>query len=102
MISEMRSLGSLIRFTPRPADLCASFCSSADALPTMLRSVSPRVLDAIRLEGRPLGTGHRRPNCDLARPIMSRHLQALRDLGLVVWDGRGPKGPACLMEALLI
>lgn len=37
-----------------------------------------------------VGTGQ---VAELARPTASRHLQALRELDLVSWEGQGPKDP---------
>ncbi|HMS74348.1 ATP-binding protein [Gordonia sp. (in: high G+C Gram-positive bacteria)] len=97
IFSEMRSLGLTDPIYTQTSGSVRLVLSSADALPDDVRSgltkSARRVLDVLRLEGRPLGTGQVAELADLARPTASRHLQALRDLGLVVWDGQGPKDP---------
>ena len=71
--------------------------SSADALPEDVRSSlskgARQVLDVLRLEARPLSTGQVAELAGVTRPTASRHLQSLREHGLVDWDGRGPKDP---------
>lgn len=49
-----------------------------------------KVLDTLRLEGRPVSS-QIAELAGIARPTAARHLQTLRKLGLVVWDGQGPK-----------
>lgn len=69
--------------------------SSADALPEDVRANLPKaarkVLDTLRLEGRPLSTGQIAELARVRRPIASLHLQSLRELGLVAWEGQCPK-----------
>lgn len=97
IFAEMRSLGLADPIYTQTSGSVRLVLSSADALPDDVRlSLSKgarQVLDVLRLEGRPLGTGQVAELAGLARPTASRHLQALRELGLVVWEGQGPKDP---------
>lgn len=52
-----------------------------------------RVLDALRLAQRPLGTGQVVELVGMARPTVIRHLSRLRDEGLVVWEGESRRDP---------
>lgn len=71
--------------------------SAADAIPTDILDALPRgarsVLDALRAAGRPLGTGQIEELVGVARPTAVRYLRALRDSGVVVWDGQSPRDP---------
>lgn len=40
-----------------------------------------------------MSTGQIAELAGIARPTASRHLQTLRKLELVAWDGQGPKDP---------
>lgn len=51
------------------------------------------ILDVLRLEAKPLSTGQVAELVGIARPTASRHLQTLRKLELVEWDGQGPRDP---------
>lgn len=97
IFAEMRSLGLTDPIYTQSTGSVRLVLSSADALPEEVRSSLSRgarqVLDVLRLEGQPLGTGQVAELAGLARPTASRHLQALRELSLVIWEGQGPKDP---------
>ena len=97
IFAEMRSLGLTDPIYTQTSGAVRLVLSSADALPDAVCSRLPKgarqVLDVLRLEAQPLGTGQVAELAGLARPTASRHLQTLRDLGLVAWDGQGPKDP---------
>jgi len=71
--------------------------SSADTVSAEIRAALPKgamaVLDNLRSAGRPLGTGQIAELVGVTRPTAGRHLQALRDAGLVLWEGESPKDP---------
>ena len=71
--------------------------SSADAIPSEVLDGLPRgaraVLDALRAAARPLGTGQIEELVGVARPTAVRHLRALRDAGLVAWEGQSQRDP---------
>ncbi|QIM15902.1 ArsR family transcriptional regulator [Leucobacter insecticola] len=52
-----------------------------------------RLLDTMRMAQRPLGTGQILELAGLARPTVIRHLQRLRDAGLITWQGDSPSDP---------
>lgn len=97
IFGEMRALGLSDPIYTQTAGSVRLVLSSADALPEDVRASlakgARKVLDILRLEGRPLSTGQVAEIAGTARPTASRHLQALRDHGLVVWEGQGPKDP---------
>lgn len=97
IFGEMRSLGLTDPIYSQTSGSVRLRLSSADALPEAVRSSLPRaarrVLDTLRLEGRPMSTGQIAELAGIARPTASRHLQTLRRLELVAWDGQGPKDP---------
>lgn len=94
---EMRSLGLTDPIYAQTSGAVRLVLSSADALPDAVRARLPqgarKVLDALRLEAQPLGTGQVAELAGITRPTASRHLRTLRDLGVVTWDGQGPKDP---------
>lgn len=71
--------------------------SAADAIDRELLKAMPKsteaVLDALRLAGRPLGTGQIAELAGVARPTAGRALRALRDADLVAWDGQSERDP---------
>lgn len=52
-----------------------------------------RILDAMRIAQRPLGTGQIQELVGLARPTVVRYLNRLRDADFVVWEGESSKDP---------
>lgn len=97
IFGEMRKLGLADPIYSQTSGSVRLVLSSADALPEDVRASLPKaarkVLDTLRLEGRPLSTGQIAELAGVTRPTASRHLQSLRELGLVAWDGQGPKDP---------
>jgi ATP-dependent DNA helicase RecG len=97
IFGEMRSLGLTDPIYSQSSGSVRLVLSSADALPEDVRASLPKaarkVLDTLRLEGRPMSTGQIAELAGIARPTASRHLQTLRKLELVAWDGQGPKDP---------
>lgn len=97
IFSQMRMVGLTDPMYSQTSGSVRLVLSSADALPEDVRSSLPKgarhVLDVLRLEARPMSTGQVADLAGVARPTASRHLRALRDHGLVVWDGQGPQDP---------
>ena len=97
IFSEMRSLGLSDPIYSQTSGSVRLVLSATDALPEDVRASLPkgarRVLDALRLEGRPMSTGQIAELAGITRPTASRHLQILRDHGLVTWDGQTPNDP---------
>lgn len=52
-----------------------------------------KVLDILRMQGRPLGTGQIAELAGVARPTAGRALHSLRDAGLVLWEGASDRDP---------
>lgn len=97
IFGAMRALGLADPIYTQTSGSVRLVLSSADALPEDVRqSLSQsarRVLDVLRLEGRPLSTGQVVELTGISRPTVLGHLQTLRELGLVTWDGQSPKDP---------
>ncbi len=97
IFGEMRTLGLTDPIYAQSSGSVRLVLSSADALSEDVRSSLPKaarkILDTLRLEGRPMSTGQVAELVGVTRPTASRHLQRLRELGLVTWDGQGPKDP---------
>ncbi len=97
IFGEMRRLGLSDPIYTQTSGSVRLVLSSADALPDDVRAALPsgarKVLDTLRMEGRPMSTGQVADLAGITRPTAGRHLQTLRDHGLVVWDGQGPKDP---------
>lgn len=78
--------------------------SSADAMPQEIReALAPHALDALNLlrrAGRPLGTGQVADLAGITRPTAGRYLQALREAGLVTWEGTSPRDPRATWRLL--
>lgn len=93
----MRKLGLTDPIYSQTSGSVRLVLSSADALPEDVRAVLTKagrqILDVLRLEARPLSTGQIAELVGITRPTASRHLQMLREHGLVEWDGKGPKDP---------
>ncbi len=97
IFSEMRRVGLADPMYVQTTETVRLTLLASNAVPeaimTSLGAGAIRVLDALRLAQRPLGTGQITELVDLARPTVLRHLNALRDAGLVVWEGDSPKDP---------
>ncbi len=97
IFAEMRSLGLTDPIYSQGSGSVRLVLSSADALDEDVRASLPkaarRILDVLRLEAKPLSTGQVAELAGIARLTASRHLQTLRDLGLVEWDGQSPRDP---------
>lgn len=100
IFGEMRSLGLTDPIYSQSSGSVRLVLSSADALPEDVRASLPKaarkVLDTLRLEGRPMGTGQIAELASIARPRASRHLQTLRNLEMVPGTAKGPRTPARL------
>lgn len=97
IFKEMRTLGLTDPIYTQGSGSVRLVLASADALDESVRAnltkSARQVLDVLRLGARPLSTGQVADLAGIARPTASRHLQTLRDLGLVTWDGQGPRDP---------
>lgn len=71
--------------------------SAARAVPdetvVTLGSGARKVLDLMRSAGAPLRTGDVETLAGIARPTALRHLRALRDAGLIRWEGESARDP---------
>ncbi len=97
IFAEMRSVGLTDPIYTQTSGSVRLVLSSADALDEDVRASLPKaargILDVLRLEAKPLSTGQVAELAGIARPTASRHLQTLRELELVEWDGQGPRDP---------
>lgn len=97
IFKEMRSRGFTDPIYTQEAAGVRLVLSSADAVPDEVRRLLPqgalRLLDLMRRAGRPMGTGQVAELAGVTRPTAGRHLQALQERGLVVWEGQSPKDP---------
>lgn len=97
IFGEMRTLGLTDPIYSQTSGSVRLVLSSADALPesvrASLRGTARKILDTLRLEGKPLSTGQIAELVGVTRPTAIRHLQTLRKHGLVVWEGQGPNDP---------
>lgn len=77
---------------------------ASNAIPEeIMRQIGPSgraILDALRLAQQPLGTGQITELVDLARPTVLRHLNLLRDAGVLRWNGKSPRDPHATWELL--
>lgn len=97
IFTEMRTLGLTDPIYSQSSGSVRLVLSAADALDENVRArltaSTRRILDVMRLDGRPLSTGQVADLVGISRPTASRHLQVLRDLELIEWDGRSPRDP---------
>jgi len=95
--SEMRRRGLTDPIYSQTAAGVRLLLTAADAVPGEVLQRLPtgarRALDELRRVDGPLGTGQLAELLGIARPTAGRHLAALRDHGLVAWDGASPKDP---------
>ena len=93
----MRALGLTDPIYTQGSGSVRLVLSSADALDEDVRAsltkAARQILDVLRVEARPLRTGQVADLAGIARPTASRHLQTLRKLGLVEWEGQSPRDP---------
>ena len=97
MYAEMRVAGLTGPAYVQTAGSVRLVLSSAPALPDGVReSLSPgarKALDALRSVRRPVSTGEVVDILGVARPTAIRYLTALREVGLVVWEGQSARDP---------
>lgn len=97
IFAQMRAMGLTDPIYTQTTGSVRLLLSSADALPEDVRRALPKgarlVLDAMRVAARPLSTGQVTELVGVARPTAIRHLQQLRDAGLVVWEGQSLRDP---------
>lgn len=98
IFTEMRALGLTDPIYSQGSGSVGLVLSSADVLDEDVRASLTKAarlaLDILRAEARPLSTGQIADLAGIARPTASRNLQTLRTLGLVEWDGQGPRKPS--------
>ncbi len=97
IFAEMRRVGlSEPLYLQAPEAVRLTLLASNAVPESIAREVGPqamRLLDALRRAHRPLGTGQIAELSGTARPTALRRLNALRDAGLVVWEGRSANDP---------
>lgn len=97
MFEEMRHLGLADPLYTQTQGSVRLTLTAVSRLAPDVEARLPRgalnVLDALRRAGQPLGTGDVQDLLGLSRPTVTKHLNALRNEGLVQWDGRSPKDP---------
>lgn len=67
--------------------------ATARVVPENMSATATRIVNELKLAGQPLGTGQLTALLGLARPTVLRHLNTLRDKGLVQWQGRNKRDP---------
>lgn len=71
--------------------------SAADAIPAGVLAALPRgatdTLAALRIAGRPLGTGQIEELAGITRPTALKHLRALQSAGIIIWEGQSQRDP---------
>lgn len=72
---------------------------SSETLNQLSKSAQ-KVLNVLRLEDRPLGTGQIAELAKIARPTAIRSLQQLKEAGLVVWTGTSAQDPRASWKVL--
>lgn len=102
IFAEMRRRGLTDPLYRQTAGSVRLVLSASPAIPVSIRTRLPRgaetTLDALRQPGRALGTGQVMELTGASRPTVLRHLNALRDEGLVEWMGQSPKDPRALWQ----
>lgn len=104
MFDEMRRRGLADPMYSQSASSVRLVLIASDALPPdVLRELtrsSRAMLDALRLAGRPLGTGQLAELAGVSRMTATRALAQLRDLELVRWDGESANDPRATWRLL--
>jgi len=104
IFDEMQSRGLVDPVYTQSQSSVRLVLSAKDAIPQEVRDeLAPgalRLLDLVRPVGRPLGTGQIEELSGLARPTVLRHLNALRDAGLIRWEGQSARDPRAFWEVL--
>ena len=97
IFEEMRSKGLTDPVYQQSSGSVRLVLSSANALPREVLEDLPKqalgVLDAMRLENRPLGTGEIVSLTGLTRPTVLRHLRRLQANSIVIWEGQSQSDP---------
>lgn len=97
IFQEMRGRGLTDPLYEQGANHVRLTLSAADALPAevaeSLPATSRQALDTLRRASQPLSTGELAELLGVTRATAGRHLQFLRDRGLVVWQGQSPRDP---------
>lgn len=97
IFEEMRAKGLTDPVYQQSSGSVRLVLSSANALPQEVLNKLPKqavgVLDAMRLENRPLGTGEIVSLTGLTRPTVLRHLRRLQDTGIIIWEGQSQSDP---------
>lgn len=97
IFSEMRRVGlSDPLYEQRPEAVRLTLLASNAIPETIMESLgdgATKIMDALRLAQRPLGTGQIIDLVDITRPTALRHLAQLRNAGLIVWEGASPTDP---------
>lgn len=101
MFEEMRRRGLTQPIYSQSSSSVKVTLSAADAVAdevlARLPRASRRILDEMRMLGKPLGTGQIAELADISRPTAVRALSALETEGLLTWEAsrektRGPRG----------
>lgn len=97
IFAEMRRVGLTDPLYEQNQNFVHLTLMASDALPTQLTENLPntarRIIDVLRLAGRPLGTGQIADATGFARPTVLRHLQRLQKLKVVAWEGNSVNDP---------
>ena len=97
IFAEMRRVGLSEPMYLQAPEAVRLTLTASDAIPaSVIAGIHPtghRILDTLRRAQRPLGTGQVTELTGLARPTVLRHLNLLRDAGLVTWQGNSPRDP---------
>lgn len=97
MFEEMRRRGLTQPIYSQSSSSVKVTLSAADAVAdevlARLPRASRRILDEMRMLGKPLGTGQIAELADISRPTAVRALSALETEGLLTWDGQSRKDP---------
>lgn len=97
IVEEMRRIGLADPIYSQGQNFVRLTLMASDALPQELRKDLPqssrKLIDAMRVAGRPLGTGEIVERTGLARPTVLRHLRMLEQAKVVRWTGNSANDP---------